>query len=411
MAAYQKVYYDHFRNSTYESNNPFHYNLDWMGKQGMILDLTSGNTSYQKHRQVWSAMSSMRFVNYRNDYFKNIYPSLIYSSSSPTGSSWLIPDNVAGAPNSVNSTQWYVSKNNNIQSASLNQSSSNLSSSDQQFSVQSIRAAFALDKLLRSSAYAPKHVKDQFEARFGVKVSSKVSYESEFLGSFMNDIVIGEVTSTANTNTGSVGDNLGAIGGKGIGSSRFGNDIDFYCDEDCFIIGVSYVIPRTSYDLDGIDGYNFKLVPSDFFQPEFQDLGLEPLELKELFYDASNSAANNSQLIGFRPRNMVYKSSYDRNLGPFKSAHIDALSVNSGYPVPIMNNGWLSPFVVHSGRNGITVGTAGVNAYYFKCFPVDVDEIFVQRYDGRLEAVQFFSNLVIKFVTNQDMSVHGQPRL
>ena len=30
LAAYQKCYYDHYRNTAYEANNPYAYNLDWL---------------------------------------------------------------------------------------------------------------------------------------------------------------------------------------------------------------------------------------------------------------------------------------------------------------------------------------------------------------------------------------------
>ena len=49
---------------------------------------------------------------------------------------------------------------------------------------------------MRASAFAPKHVKDQLKARFGVDVGDKVSYESERLGGFVSDVSFGEVTQT-----------------------------------------------------------------------------------------------------------------------------------------------------------------------------------------------------------------------
>lgn len=406
LAAFQKVYSDHFRNSSYEGNNAYSYNLDWFGQTKVSIDVNNSDDV-----AIFRHLSTPRFVDYRKDYFKNIYPGLIYVlGNQPNGNTWVLPSSVVGASSVPSTNYWAVGKGHNSGGADLTQVPSNFSS-QQVISVSMIRSAFALDKLLRSSAYAPRHVRDQFEARYGVKHVGNKS-ESEFLGSFKNDVVIGEVTSTANTSSSSgSGDSLGAIGGKGVGSGRFADDIEFYCEEDSFIIGVTYILPRTSYDSVGIDGYLTKLSPTDFFQPEFQDLGLEPLFMKELSWTPDTTTVYNT-IVGYRPRNEIYKISVDRNLGAFKSGvlRVPSASYSSGVISGSMSSsvGWLSPFVVHSNQ----YPSAGVNYYYFKCLPSDLDSIFVLQYQGNDPTTyQFFSNLVIKFITNQDMSVHGQPRL
>ena len=35
LAAYQKIYFEHYRNTAYESNNPYAYNLDWVTQNGL----------------------------------------------------------------------------------------------------------------------------------------------------------------------------------------------------------------------------------------------------------------------------------------------------------------------------------------------------------------------------------------
>lgn len=409
LAAYQKVYYDHFRNTTYETNNPFAYNLDWLSKQSTngLLDYTTG-VSAAAQWNAFEYLTQLHYVNYRNDYFHNIYPSLNYSVSTPTGSDWQIPSDLT-------SVQYGgLSSNSQLVGAPVLSAIGNaplVHSSNTSYgavSVQSLRAAFALDKLLRASAYAPKHVYSQIEARFGVKVNKKVvSDESEHLGSFMNDIVFGEVTSTANT--AQVGDpsNLGEIGGKGVGASDFGEDINFYAEEDSLIIGVQYFLPRATYDADGSKAWNIKLTKNDFFQPEFEHLGLRPLYLKEI--SLATLYPNNA--AGYKEPNQEYKVGIDENHGLFKEVFdfVEEDPNISGSIIAGDTNSQLSAFVVHTSSNYLLRTAASSD--YFKCRPSDLDYIFEQDYDGTQLTDQFYGNIRFKFAVNAPMSVHGNPML
>ena len=215
LQAYQKVYYDHYRNTSYESNDPMAYNADAL--------YTEGNNNGEYGLNQFAKLLRLHYVNYRKDFFMNMYPALNYVVSNPNGLQWLVPDSVVGVTNSANSSWWRVFGGNaSNPSASLSQVPAAFTNT-QVITSQSIRAMFALDKLMRLSAYAPKHVKDQMEARFGVKVSNASSYESQYLGSFKNDIVIGEVTATAagssSVQGGVTGDTyLGQVGGRGVGA-------------------------------------------------------------------------------------------------------------------------------------------------------------------------------------------------
>lgn len=392
LQAYQKVYYDHYRNTAYESNRPQSYNADKMYTGGV------GTGEWQLNDVP--DLFRMHYVNYRKDFFMNIYPALNYVVSSPTGTNWIIPPSVVAASstgqNAVRPITYNISNSPFV--ASIN--SSDVTST--YTSVQAIRAAFALDKLMRLSAYAPKHVKDQMEARFGLKQHASSGYESQYLGSFKNDIVIGEVTSTADTSS-SGGAELGTIGGRGVGAEQMGHDINFDVtadDNDSIIIGVMYTLCRSAYDSFRIDAFNFKFTREDIFNPEFMDLGLRPVTLKEMYTPsgASYTLAQLNTILGYVPRDQEYKLGIDENHGLFR--HGEQLGV----------------FVNHSNVNitqrGHTLGVAGVNRSFFKISPSDLDDIFMQAFDESDQKTdQFFGELTFKFVVRQNMSVHGQPRL
>lgn len=398
--AYQKVYYDHYRNTAYEGNNPFAYNADFLYSQQSRVSLGEYGIN-----DMNNGLLTLRYVNYRKDFFQNIYPALNYVVSHPSGQSWSIPSNISGASSAIDPNSWAVrSSLGSTEYPSIVQNAAQIQGNSQAITVQSIRALFALDKLMRLSAYAPKHVKDQLQSRFGVSVSAASSYESQYLGSFKNDIVIGEVTSTADTEQISpgYGEGLGAIGGRGVGGEQRGKDIHFEVtgdDGDSIIIGVMYSLARSVYDANRLDAFNFKFTREDLFNPEFMDLGLRPVTLKEVYTPLQGATlAQLNTILGYVPRDQEYKLGIDENHGLFKETQ------------------QLSIFTNHTNtalvQRGHTLGTAGVNASWFKMAPSDLDSIFVTVYDADDQSTdQFFGNIEFKFISRQNMSVHGQPRL
>lgn len=401
LQAYQKVYYDHYRNTAYESNKPEAYNADFLYTGG------TGNGEYGLNE--FPDLVKLHYVNYRKDFFQNIYPALNYVVSSPSGTQFTIPSSVVDASGVNTSTRFgVVGTFSGSQSATLYQSNGNLTTNAQSITAQSVRAMFALDKLMRLSAYAPKHVKDQLQARFGVKVSDASSYESQYLGSFMNDVVIGEVTATATTQTtGSGGltinNNLGEIGGRGVGAEQRGKDINFNVtgdDGDSIIIGIMYSLARSVYDSYRLDAFNFKFTREDIFVPEFMDLGLRPLTLKEVYTPSSGALtlAQLNTIIGYVPRDQEYKLGIDENHGIFRYQRDLQIFVNHTN--------------VNTVQRGHTFGTPGVTLSWFKVSPSDLNSIFAQNFDMAYQATdQFFGHIEFKFICRQNMSVHGQPRL
>lgn len=397
--AYQKIYYDHFRNTSYESNSAFNYNADWLG------NVTLGNLSDSRFYEWIKNLHTLRYVNFRNDYYKNIYPALNYVSSQPDGRGFVLPSSVVGGQ---------------VSFSSLVLGDTNANVVTNQVSVQSIRAAFAIDKLLRASAYAPKHVKDQFASRFGVKMSDKVSYESEYLGSFVNRITLREVVSTADTSSAS----LGAIGAKGLGTDTSGKTIETYCDEDCIIMAMGYVMPNIMYDARGADGWITKLNRNEFFQPEFENLGLEPVYQWEIQREEFGQTNHNNIIYGYRPRNQVYKLAPDLNYGMFRvnPSRFD-LTGSAGSQTLTLNQTTtpLSAFTTHGnvrvdGLNSPSIVPATVNGLtyrYFKVTPVVLNQIFYEQQDIACSPSkdQFFGILSVYDPSVQDMSVHGQPSL
>lgn len=394
IAAYNKVYYDHFRNTTYESNNPYTYNLDWLLNSNKATNCTLNPVQNALHAQVFYDMFNLKYVNYKNDYYHNFFPSLNTSISVPVGS-WGLPSSFVGA--SLQTLNVYNQPVLSRNADYLNSSSPVIPSSgvdNTGVSIQQIRALFALDKLMRASAYTPKHVREQIKARFGVDVGDKVSSESERLGGFDNTIVFGEVTNTAASSS----NLLGEVGGKGISAKNFEKDLHFYCEEDSLIIGVSYIKPSPCYDFQQ-DEWDDYLVKEDFWQPEFANLGFRPVY---------NSARN---VIAYTVPYQRYKLGRDMNLGIFNSTTYEAQD-NQGSLTLVTVTGALSNFTIHSRLPNSWQGA--ISAEYFKVLPSHLDSIFAVAYDdtyGSPQTDQFYYHLDIKFAVTANMSIHGVPRL
>lgn len=392
LCAYQKIWYDHYRQTNYIINKPQAYNLDMHYNTAGVMYRGFDATELLD-------MLELHYVPLRKDYFTNIYPSLNYVGvNQGSDANFKVPANFQGfgtigdidfnrpAVDALSSMPAYVSlgvENN------------------QGINVQQIRALFALDKLTRLAAYTPKHVSDQFEARFGFRPYAEDIHESKYLGSFRSDLQFSEVLSTAETTEGQ----LGAIGGRGYAVSDFQDEINFTSSEDGIIMGISYILPRIAYDAFGMDKFNFNADITTFFEPTMQDLGLVPVYRKELINylypdDDHDVSLINNIILGYQPNYSEYKIGVDKNHGLFLAGHP------------------LSIFATHTKSEFMSTRQFpqdeypdGVPSWFFYCSPADMDSVFAKSYDGTELSDQFFGLVRFQFDVVQNMSVHGQPSI
>lgn len=419
LCAYQKIYYENYRNTSYESQNPFYYNLDWMGNSNNgIVSNPLNITQFLGH------LTNLHSVNYRKDFFQSAYPALDYVPVDPSNLDWAVPSNVVNAFGTISpytsgtdAGRWSLPSGQvpvvtarpdlaqnlratNDPSSGVALSHTHLYSQDISpvaYNVQAIRAAFALDKLKRATAYAPRHIKDQYEARFGFKYKGD-QHHSIRIGSFKTSVTPYEVTQTSpGTDSSGNYQPLGTIGGKGVGSSNFQDEIHFDCsDGDYIIMGVSYFVARLQYDSLRFDPFVTKYALNHFFQPEFENLGLQPvyqkyLSLSTLSGDSADIANNIVRF--YQTRYQEYKTGIDVNFGLFN------------------RDCQLSPFVSHFNLDKRVFGLAGLTWQFFKALPDDVDNMFVTSADPTELTDQFFAIVDFKVMCTQLMSVHGQPPL
>lgn len=304
LAAYQRIYMSYYRNSDREVNEPFAYNLDYCYN----VNLREIRTDTYRH------LFQLRYRPRRKDFF-------LANKVSPLIGSDDIGMLGIGSPQLV---QWL---NNSVDISSADIDGEEMSSSltdvisvsSQSFdpgsiSVSQIESMFAYRKLLEVTRRAGKHIDAQILAHFGVDISKKLAGEAIYLGSTDGDIGIGEVFSTADT-AGQDGTPLGAISGKGFGKSD-GHISYQNNDEHAIVMCIFSAEPEVQYSATGLDRLNTYVQREDFYIPEYDNLGMQPLFSYEGDYNTYyGSTVRNSVVLGWNYRYWEQKVKYNRSCG------------------------------------------------------------------------------------------------
>lgn len=303
LLAYQKIYYDFYRNPMYELNFPEAYNVD----DSFDSELSSPTFSDYTHPD--NARFCLRYRNWKKDYFNCVSPYF-------QGADWLSTSFNAPVFDGYSSSTINVMKP--FSTLERNDAQSYIAGSTTIpkgiFSIANLRSAFALDKLYRLSiAAGDGDYGSQIRAHYGFDVPYD-NCKSSFLGGISEPISISEVITTATTSEAPTGD----IYGKGI-SANSGKSIVFDSKEHGLIMGIFSVVPEADYNAAGVDKFNLKQFREDFYQPEFADLGLAPLSLYEYTYCDPHTGNGSNKTIGYVPRYIEYKTRVDLVHGEFES--------------------------------------------------------------------------------------------
>lgn len=372
LLAYQKIYSDFYRNADYEPINAENFCLDVY---------TSGSKAILLYDSL-----VLRYRDWKKDYFNVVKPSFQGSDFMSSEFSPLSFPSVNKASNFVPDT---FKNGGNFQGALVADGSS------LGLSVANLRSAYALDKLYRLMVSAKDgSYSEQMKVRFGIAAPDD-DWKSQFIGAIDAPITISEVETTADTYDGKeIGSAAGTLYGKG--SSLSNGNIDFTTKEHGIIMGIFSILPECDYASNMIDPFNVKLQRSDFFQPEYADLGKQPTPLYQFMF---NKDTDMSKVLGYNLRYAEYKTSVDSVHGVFNgSSSVD--KSNQSY------NAWVAPrntpLVQYS--NGATVS-------FFKALPSVLNSVMVQQYDGTETSDQFLVNANFNVQAIRPMSIYGEPSL
>lgn len=337
FAVYQKIYYDYYRNSQFEGNNVFAYNYDFAMRDGLkFSDYLSARSFPLGVGGYVTSMLSLRYRPLKKDFFTNVLSSPLFAlrpSSSVNPNSYNINTPASNSINSYLLSAYGVQlQNPGITDSTLANNAGVSSNSNSGVvtpfstvltgeytipSVQTLRLAYAYDKMMSITQRAGKHYDDQTLAHFGVKVPQGISGECYFLGGHTSDLNIAEVVATAAGNNEGNTSSLGELAGRGYGASNRNKDIKFTAPCHGYIMAIYSACPEISYSSFGLNRLHTYCSINDFPHPEFDNIGMQPLWLYQInnssYYngDGDYTPVNAAKFYGWQYRWSELKMSYD----------------------------------------------------------------------------------------------------
>lgn len=465
FAAYQCICDRYYRNTQYVSSNVKAYNFDdLIGVPKSYLgwsNVAPGNPQVSTEVDIKRTLDLFRlhYRPYSLDYFTNVQPSPLQNATNMLSSTtnvkgaqsvgdtsynmllkvnnWLDrfnnSDEVIGIKDVNNTGYWDMSGSLNPADLSSNKYSNTTLSFTS--NIANLRSSFAIEKLLSITQRAGKHYDDQTLAHFGIKTDKDKYHDVLCIGQHKQQIHIGEVIATATT-AGDESSTLGEIAGKGYGS---GDSKKISFDVPChgIIMACYSCVPRLKRQIE-VNKLNMRVHREDFYQPELDNLGMQPLFGYEVngrpFHAESENSMGSSAPYGepnttvcaWQYRYMESKVKYDRTSKAFLPEYpFQSWTITTDFQTPVIGSG-----VVSTGN----MFTDFVSSLF--CSPNALDQIMLVGYDSSFirsssdhtkpvaetEGVDYiykqvyardplFHNLRVNAYKTSPMSAYGLPRL
>lgn len=399
FCAYHKIYYDHYRLTDREENDPEYYNVDSFFGNSSI---SSAITSQSRIRKFLTLHKRP----YMKDVFTSMLTSPVFGSQSVNASgsdlgqlsSWLngLSRVATGSPVGVGTLG-----NVNINTANpttvrlphISQTQVDYNGMASAFNPANIRALFAVEKLLEVTRRAKKHYDMQTLAHFGVEVPQGISGECFKLGTYEQYLKIGDVISNAETD----GAALGQLAGQGSSEGR-SNKVHFEAKSHCVLMCIYSAEPVVNYGNDKLPRLFTQVSAADFYKSEFDNLGMQPVFMQELYCSGvgNSSVTQPSTVVGWQYRYYQSKSKYNRSFAgcssnSFKEWCLNKKSIGS---------------------------TSQLSRNFFYVWPTDLNDILQLQYTGSFNigsdvySEDYFINQVyFDVIKSSKKSIYGVPNL
>lgn len=313
LLAYARIFYDYYLPKRYSNVNKLRYYL----------------TLYS-----WTPDLALSFINDLANFMNIFYDDDYFTSS------WETPNSPITEQQTYGSVR-VIDPNNNVDGSGsfagavfnpkygsgLNNPYGNDSIADldglklSQFGISALKAVY--DYGMRKGLAGNKYF-DAIFSQFGIQLPELTLDVANHLGSSVVGALLQDVTATAQTdNAGSV-TALGDLAGKGhLYDDSF--NINFTSNDFGYLIITSHIIPDVGY-VQGLNKENQHITRLQFFNPEFDKLGMQALAEKELYNCFTNSedyrlysdnGLNTDQIFGYTPRYSEYKVGRDLLSGDF----------------------------------------------------------------------------------------------
>lgn len=377
LLAYQKIYYDFFSESQWEKHLAYAYNVDyWTGSSQLLLA---------------PEMLQLRYANYPKDYFMGMLPNSQYGNvaAMPTLTSASVSSNFVINRNNVASSYSVVNNNNNtlVASATNTTGLEQYSQVNSDLSALSIRATEYLQRWKEVVQFASKDYSDQMLAQFGIKAPEYMGNHAHYIGGWSNVININEVL---NTNLEADGSQA-VIAGKGVGSNS-GHTLTYDCGaEHQVIMCVYHAVPMVDWSLTGQNPQLTVTSITDFPQPAFDQLGMQPVPALNLQNNPSRTVTGS---LGYNLRYWQWKTNID--------------TVHAAFRPGMAYQSWAAPI------DGWSILTSAGSFVYrsMKVRPQQLNSIFEPQVSGSNCSVAFdqlLCNVNFQVYAVQNLDRNGLP--
>lgn len=399
LLAYQKICADFYRVANWENNRVKSWNID-----GLNLDLTSS----------WNAVTLQSFLdnylalNYR-PWKKDLFTiANTRFQGADFMSSYFSAPSFPDLKKDGNLSMYPITSTSSGSQGSFYSGDTLNTSKSVSFSVANLRSAFALDKLYRLMSQASDgDYKSQIKARYGFDAYAP-QMRCQFVGSASSVIQVNPITSTADTLTTTdnvfEGTPVGRIYGNGVaqGSDTF----EFDTKEHGILMGICSFVPDVDYSSYGVNIFNKKLSSSEYFQPEFDNLGKQPLDATSLYLAKVPGAGGiqSPAVLGWIPRYAEYKTHIDEVHG-----QLNGNIYRSASGEPTLSS-WTAPRLAGFEDDKASYWCKdGLSKNFFYINPALYNSIFVNQYQGFQTQDQFICEVSNNVQAVLPMSVSGEP--
>ena len=150
------------------------------------------------------------------------------------------------------------------------------------------------------------------------------------------------------------------------------------------------ISPQVDYDARQFDPFNRKFKREDYFQPEFENLGYQPLIQSDVCFGGTplDGMKYGNTILGYTPRFSEYKTSRDMLYNQFMTG----CSLNA----------WTTP------RNNYTNTKARLSVPDLLIDPNVLYPIFGLKYNGKSDTDQFLINSYFDVKAVRPMAVNNQ---
>lgn len=195
-------------------------------------------------------------------------------------------------------------------------------------SIADLRQVNSLQRWLEANMRKGLRYKDQMQAHYGINISYDELGMPEFIGGVSEDIRVNMVTQT--TPTAGTGDDdparpLGSYAGQASCVGTSNHEIDKYCDEHGYIIGILSITPVPNYS-QLLPKHFLKRNILDYYFPEFGNLGFVPIKYNEVCPVQTHVAGDDlNGVFGYQRAWYDYLASVDEVHGEFRKSLRDYL--------------------------------------------------------------------------------------